>query len=289
MGRREFSTTQDPDVEESLSELIHLESKKEIVQKETLSIAENKRQLEQNFEDTKRVLNEAHELEKADLARELERIIRDIEAANLRKTRAELDSNAAVENRIKQEQAFKTTQKELSVVSTEKSNLQSETEQLRKQKVVANNQLTALEASVHKLTLTEVDLSTEIKKLTEERGDISDGITSRKSAYVELSASHDLLKESHEKMLAVLSTINEDIESKTRELAAVNDRLQRAKRDLLDCTQKSDVESARIKADMGNLALLEQRVGDKHAQLVEAESHFTIEHLARMGYKKLTE
>lgn len=289
MAHRKAPTTQDPDVEESRGELAQLESKKETVQKETLAIAENKRQLKQDLEDDKRVQDEAHALRKADLERELQRITDDIEAAKQHKENAERDADTAVATRITEENSLTLTKKEHSTLSDSKESLKNETQQLEDKKTSSTTRVASLEESIRKLTLQEADISLAVSKLEEKESNLTSNISTLQSGHETLIDSHIALKADHLKASNSLSDINKDIDTKTQELAAVNDRLQRAKRELLECTQKSDADSARIKSEMGNLALLEQRVEEKHAQLIEAENHFTVEHLARLGYKKLTE
>lgn len=286
--RRENSTTQDPDVEESRAELVRLEGQKQIVQKETMAIAENKQQLEDDFERTKKSQDDAHLLHKTDLEQQLRRILHDIETANQRKMSAERAAEYAVAKQIALEETHSLSEKVCSEFLVTKDSLENEIGRLKKSKLEKAASLAHLEENINELSTRHSELVNEMGNLNEQHIHISKKVGMAENAHSSLFEDCARMKETRDNSFADLSTFKKDIEEKSLELSAVNDRLARAKRELLECTQKSDTESARIKSEMGNLALLQQRVEEKHAQLIEAESHFTVEHLARLGYQKLT-
>lgn len=287
MALRKQSPSIDPDVEASRAELDTLEGAKNTAQQDVLVIAENKKRLESDKEETIKRLDDEiagrqKDSEDASIAH-----AQLISRLSKEKEDAEKARDTAVQNKETAEQDAVTAQKQAA-------------DEIDKKKVITDSiaalmtQEAAIRRSVKNAALDlerDETRSTEVKK---ELADIEAKLMATKDEHnssVESFASekkeHETLltsKEAKQKEITILDASITDKNTKLTALTAEVTILEN-KRSEHETVMKQREDDANKR--MANATNLEQRVDGKLEQLKEAEKEFTTDHLARMGYRPI--
>lgn len=286
MAHRDRRTAKDPDVEASQVELAAIAAEKETKQGEVLAIAQNKKELEQAFEESKVKLDaeltakressaiEIAALDKIIAAKKVEAEVLEKENVNMRSfngaLKTEGESLRSYLARKREELSTITTAIDTHTqtgkkILTDIKTCKDELEALVKNKEAAELGCKNIEQKLKELHLSHSAKSdelssatTEFKQLLEHKAIASAGL---RDIELKISDKKDVLSVLNQEEISIQKKISEQ-----KEFIA-----------------KQDADST---LRMGNAARLEQHVDKKLSDLKAVEAHFTTEHLARIGYKK---
>lgn len=286
MSRRDSSTLQTPEIEASHLELSVIEGRKNTVLNETLSIAENKKQLEKDIVDSRERLEKEYEDKKKGIEADLLKL-------ETRQKKAEVDTKQAEDSARLSGDKVDEMRKEIEALvpvvwglQQQKDSLSIEIVSLTKEIKEGKSFLETLTSSVTELdkkgaSLSETilglekrktDLETKHVEIINNRNETSDSVNSlrveRKALEDKIAEILSLIAEKR----GELSTINEEINKVTGQVAEHKLAMQKRENEANERLKKATD--------------LELFVNDKLERLKELESHFTSEHVARHGYKK---
>lgn len=285
--------TQDPDLEAVRLEREHEEGQRDVAQNESISLGERNKQLEASYESRKRDIEDDLAIKRREAEIEKQKIAD--ETLESRNEKATLESGNAV---LRGEKA--------TLIATNDTLVeQNYKEEARKERLTTDNTTFANElADIKKQLETLLPELTQVQKsIAEGRGELAN-VTERKQ---KASDEHDeFIKKSSEEVSKKTKDYNDlcDVHVvKTKQIVSLDTQLADKTAQLNTATQKlSEVQTSadtiHVAADkrdkesnerLGNASRLEKLVDAKREQLMEIEKAFTTEHLARIGYKKLSE
>ena len=286
MSRRNITISKHPDLKASEEELAVLEAAKNTSQGEVLSIAANKKQLEEDFEAAKKRLDEELTLKRAAHAKEMDEM--EQKHRNMEMAVITMESVQAMmkEQTATREQVRDSVKKDIADLHDEK--VKEKAEVTRLQILVHNlgdsikdarTDYKELEEKIAPLQKELSILQGKIKDSTEKYSDLSDSVAAYHSEINEL----DTRKR---KDTSILEQLSKEISDKTKQKVDLDIELVDAQKKLSEVKQQAAAVEADANTRAGNAARLEVHVDGKLEHLKELESHFTVEHLARGGYKK---
>lgn len=285
--RTQTQTTTTPDVEDSRAQLEFLEGQKKSTQDEMLGVAADKQRLEsERSEIIKRL--DAEILQKQKELKDIESAHQKVLAVHTKeKYDAELGSDTARKECTVIEQERDALKKEINALLAVKTGHSSSLAALRKQQsdVQYSVDLLKNEERQHKdrIEVLRRQRSSEEKLLaeTEEKhANAKSAFNFEKDAHQSLTAG----KAEKEKEIIRLTEVRSERQAEIRVFEATLGELEKQKTDRVAEVAEQDRSS---NERLRNATLLEQKVDAKLAQLKEFESHFTTEHLARVGYKPI--
>lgn len=288
MARREQTKDTDPDVEASRMELQTLEGQKNNAEREREAIHKSKEQLEKDFVEASSTISQKLEVARENAANQIRKICADIAEAESEKTAS--ISRAA------------TIQSETSRLQTTFDNLKTDVEKAIK--VLADIQQDHERVTKQHISLvSQVGLCKSLlTDLESKKQELLNDISEKRAAAIRLHNSHDSLDESLQDKRQTLAALDAQIleavqviKNKQSDLGEANlilpvlkDQIVDLKKQATEHTVAMQKEKSERDMQMGNLARLEKRVDEKFASLKALEGEFTIEHMARVGYKPLT-
>lgn len=287
MTRRNPTTILDSDTEEARIELERIEGHKNAMQTEVLGIAQNKKELVTSFEDAKVRLNSEFEQKKSSFNSEIKMLEDRINVLKVEKSKAEKVGEQANTESQKMLVIKENIKTDIAKLTTEQQQNNSNKVSLVKSINELESQLKQLKSDFDNFSNIKSDLVKEIKEKTDEKSKLAKDILESEGLVSKYTSDINVLVEQHKHALS-------DSDSSKKSLEEIQPKLSVANAELLD-TQKKKVELEQkmqerendVNKRMGDLTRLEVVVDGKMVQLKELEQHFTTEHLARGGYKKL--
>lgn len=289
MGRREQTTPLDPETEEARAQeaVDLLEGHKNTLQSEITALAENKKQFEADFADSKQKMESELVLAREEINAEKLRI----NGSN--ETFKRENKELKIQNEILKEAYTANTARldgvEFIIQNDKKVKEQLESD-IQSLKNTIESDSRKSKGLISEISLLEDRVGVLIRQTDEYEKRIAESSENLKKTQEHHAKSTLSLKEissDKSEIETELAQLKSEIEIARTKISAVNDELFRAQGELASVKsekQKLDTDTA---TKAGNLARLEARVEEKMIQLKEAETHFTTEHLARVGYQKL--
>ena len=285
--RRIQSTPQDPDVEESRAELEHLEGKKNTAQTDVLAIAENKKQLEADFEESKKRLDTQITEKKEEFQRVTNSFSKLVLITTASQKEAELARDKAIEERKHAEKDLETIRMDVASSTGKKESV----DELVKSLTSIEQRL---RSSIAHLAPQERTLEVRKAKLSHEVADLEKKVAELIDSYSRTHATHVSEQHAHEELKASRGTVESDLNGAKDRLAQIKEEITTSESALTDVQKKRAEHEAEMQKResaanerMANATHLEQRINVKLEQLKDAEKEFTVEHLARIGYKPI--
>ena len=285
MSRKESQTNQDPDLEALQSEKENVEGQKNTLQTEVLGIAQNKKELEANFENAKNHLQDEFDLKKQTLEKEIADLEVRCATLRLKIKGAEEESEQAIneKNKVVVDKEFHQNEYTRIKTESEKENV-VHTKLLQENKILTEN-IVISKSELERYTKEKNTFLKEIFDLKKVKGEV----------FEENVIAEKKLADAREELVKITRKQNEVLEEtviENQSLEKVQKQVSDEQIKLLDIQKKvSEHESqmqkreSEVNEKMGNLSRLEIRVDSKLEQLKEIKKEFTTEHLARMGYK----
>lgn len=287
MRRENPQLAEDQEIVDSREALEEIEGKKSIANAEVLLIADNKKRVEaeaqkrlegldQEIEAKQKESREASERHRQLLATniaEIEQIHKDRDAAqgnaiDARRETTELDA-ANIEKRQEKEaltaSVMTLTAQESAIKSSIKT-LELSLEHDKERSVTVKAELAVAEI---KLATTNADHARVVPEYEAEK------------------TVHESLKAIRDGRTAENTRLDGEILEKAKKRDALTTELATIERHKIEIETIAIARDAESNVRMSNATKLEQKVDAKLMQLKEFESHFTTEHLARVGYKPI--
>lgn len=285
MGRRN-ETTKDTETEVASSELEHIENTKHTVQSEVLTIADQKKRLEESYGERKREIEDDLAISKRQAEQEKESLSG--QNVTLKNENTKLEQ-ANIELRAKN------------------SNLVSERDVLVKDIERSKVELEKLKSGIVPLVEEKKELQKSINDLSPKLAVMQERYSILNRDVIDLEKRKKMIIDDHAVNIAGLKKVTDSHnalviarDSKQKEVDDI-DALLKDKKEALDKSkievsdferiiihfkQEMDKKTEETNTKMKNAANLEIHVDEKLTHLKEIEKQFTNEHLARMGYKK---
>ena len=285
--RRIQSTPQDPDVEESRAELERLEGHKNSAHAEIATIVENRKRIEAEAEEQKGLLQ-------AQIQAKREELVHFEKEHHNRMHSIAVELGKAIIERDAKNNEIEIASKKLEAIQKDIVEHDSKKKPLDASIVSLSSSEERLKKSIAHLAPEVRILENKKSKLLADLSFIEGKIGALHTTHAEVSARHSEENKLHEVLSEAIPRKKEDVSKLNaihidleRKIAGARSEIVILEEKKVSLNKEMIDREAKANESMGNATRLELHVDAKLNQLKELEKGFTVEHLARGGYKKI--
>lgn len=286
--RRTNQQAVDPDVEQSAAELARLQGEQSTVQTATEAIAGNKKKLEEDFAEASKRLAEELAAKRDEASRLIKVYRQQIEQMATDRDNATIEAQKARDSADTERKALADVRAQASILAQDASRLREDIKGLITDKEALSKENKSLTLNVKALEDERKDLGGKITDLKWTLNGTNSTLAVRNGDLERAKNEHEALDSSKTDKVDAVNALSRQINDKKTAITKAQEDLIALQKQAADQTAAMQKEKEERDQQVGNAARLEQRVDQKLNQLREAEKEFTTEHLARIGYKKIT-